>query len=223
MVSVASGFATATDDDGDDESGTETLVGGLLEPEFESEGANRDVTDEIELDDGPTIAEVTFGENGVAFDVTAVPQTDQDSDVPMMVGHQASPSIGGMMTSADSYVFEVDPVVSDADESDLEWELAITQPVAEEGEIEEPALEFEGDESSVLEPIRFDGTETVVATHDGEQFAAVALAQTLEQQAHAERFFVETEGPFEDESDVEVEGPAWVWIYASGEWALAVE
>ncbi|WP_255191914.1 hypothetical protein [Natronobeatus ordinarius] len=192
-----------------------------LEADFEFEGAGQRVTDEVELDDGPVIAMVEY-DGDASIHAHAIPQADQDMERVIVMTDDGPRGVGGVMATEGPYVFEIDLlfVDFDLDESEIEWTITIVQPVAEEGDAIEPPVEFEGEVSTLLGPVRLDGTEVAAATHDAEgNFQIDALPQEAE---FADAMFFET-GEFEGETTVDTEGVNWITVEAGGEWTLSIE
>lgn len=207
--STTGGITTAQDNtDEDDE----------IESDFEFEGTGQTVTTETELADGPTIGIVEYGGNG-SITVNAVPQGEQGYEEVLVMTDNASPGVGGMMAAEGTYVFEIVPTSFDLDtnSSDIEWQLAITQPEATQDEAQEPPLEFEGTESTILGPIMFQGTETAAVSHDGDGWLEI---EVLPQNGDfASSLFYES-GTFSGETVVRAEGIGWVPVQATGDWTL---
>lgn len=215
-------------DDSSDETRDDTAsegreISGIdgLEPEYEFEGSGQSVTDEVELDDGPTIGVFDY-DGGASMTVNAIPQADQDREEPIVMTDEDARGVSGMMATAGPYVFEVEPgfVDTDVDESEIGWELAIAQPEVSEDEISQPPLEAEGDESTVLGPIELEGTEVAAATHEGEGLFEVTILPADDE--FKELPFFES-GEHEGEATVRSEGLAWVTVQATGAWTLTIE
>ncbi|QFU84323.1 hypothetical protein [Natronorubrum aibiense] len=207
--STTGGATTAQDNtDKDDE----------IEPDFEFDGTGQTVTTEIELADGPAIGTIEYGGNG-SITVNAVPQGEQGYEDVLVMTDNASPGVGGMMAVEGPYVFEIVPTSFDLDteSSNMEWQLAIIQPEAAENEAQEPPLEFEGTESTILGPIMFQGTETATVSHDGDGWLDI---EVLPQNGDfATSLFYES-GTFSGETVVRTEGIGWVPVQATGDWTL---
>lgn len=193
-----------------------------FDPDYEFEGTGQGVTDEIELNDGVTIGQLEYGE-GASMTVSAIPQSGDDFERPIVMTDEGSFGVGGILASEGPYLFEIEPLVVDIDldESDIEWHLAITQPeIDDEDDVATPPLEADGDESTVLGPIECEGTETAAVTHDGEgRFAVDILPSEAD---FPDSLFFES-GEFEGETTVSTEGIGWITIQATDEWTLEIE
>ncbi|MGQ3411750.1 hypothetical protein ACT4ML_05750 [Natrinema sp. LN54] len=193
-----------------------------FDPDYEFEGTGQGVTDEIELNDGVTIGQFEYS-GGASMTVSAIPQSDDDYERPIVMTDEGEAGVGGILASEGSYLFEIEPlfVDIDLDESDIEWRLAITQPeVNDEDDVATPPLETDGDGSTVLGPIECEGTETAAVTHDGEGSFAVDILPS--EADYPDSLFFES-GEFEGETTVSTEGTGWITVQATDTWTLEIE
>jgi len=193
---------------------------GEHEPDFVFEGRGQTVTQEVTLEKRPTVGKLEYGGDG-SVTVNAIPQGKQGYEEILVMTDTASPGVGGMIAVDGPYVFEIVPTSFDlnVESSSMEWRLTITQPAVTESEIRDPPLAFEGAESTVLGPFRFDGTETATATHDGEGTLEIEI---LPQNADFTTSLFYEFGSFNGETVVRTDGVGWVTVQATGDWTLTV-
>ena len=123
--------------------------------EFDGEGVT--VTDEFEIDSGPTVIEGTHdGESD--FFVRAVPR-EEGGDQSLINHFGAYEGSTGAFIEEGTYVIYVD--------ADGSWELSIRQPRVSEDEATEPPVSIEGTGPDWTEPILFDETTRIAGRYDG--------------------------------------------------------
>lgn len=183
--------------------------------EFDGEGVT--VTDEFEIDDGPTVVEgVHEGES--TFFVQIVPRENgQDYTVINHFGEFDGTS--GTYVEAGTYTVYVD--------ADGAWELTVRQPRVSADEADEPPLTVSGDGSDWIGPVLFDGTTRVAARYDGEADFGVEVVPEDQDSSEfvwdgGELVFTAI-GPFAGKTSVRVDGVGYVDIEATGEWTLELE
>lgn len=183
--------------------------------EFTGEGAT--ITDEFELETGPTLVEGSHGGEST-FDVRIVPdESDEDYALITRVGEFEGST--GTFIEDGTYLLEVD--------ADGPWELVVRQPRAAETEAADPPVSFEGTGTDWIGPILFDDeTRVAGACEDGSVFRVELVPQNADDSEFVwggSELIFDAIGRFLGVTDVHTDGIGYVTIDASGDWILEVE
>lgn len=191
---------------------------GSAEPdpiEFVGEGVT--VTDEFEIEGGPTLVDASH-EGESTFYVRAVPKGD-GADYSLITHTGEFDGSTGSFVEDGTYVLYVD--------ADGPWELLVRQPRVSESSAEEPPISIEGTGADWIGPILFDGDTRVAGTYDDDSIFRVEI---VPQEADDNEFVwgggelvFETIGAFGGVTAVHTNGVGYVTVEADGEWALEIE
>lgn len=208
-LGVSPQVGAVTRDDTDDDNADPDPI------EFTGQGVT--VTDEFELEAGPTL--IDAGHDGTStFDVRAVPRENgQDYSLLTYTG-EFDGSTGTFMEDG-TYVLYVD--------ADGSWELHLRQPHVSENEAEEPPISIEGTGSDWIGPILFDGETHIAAMSEDESFFGV---EVVPQDVDDNEFVWDggelvfsAVGGFDGVTTIHTDGVGYVTVDAADEWTLEIE
>lgn len=183
--------------------------------EFAGEGET--ITDEFELETGPTLVEASHGGEST-FDVRIVPD-ENEVDYALITRDGEFEGSTGTFVEDGTYLLEVD--------ADGSWELVVRQPRAAETEAADPPVSFEGTGTDWIGPILFDDETRVAGTcEDGSVFRVELVPQNADDSEFVwggSELIFDAIGRFLGVTDVHTDGIGYVTIDASGDWTLEVE
>lgn len=161
-----------------------------------------DASETIDLEPGVLIVEVTHEET-LSIEVGTAAETTV-----LLEEVDSGAAIGGMALEGGTYDLEVT--------TEGEWHIDLVQPDDEEA-LSLP-VEGEGEGPAWGGPVALEGEVAVIAAHEDQGRFAVTLVGERERITP-----IEAEDPFAGRAPIDLEGPTYVTVDATGRWWIAIE
>ena len=200
------------DGDGDDEP-VDSLEGTVLEAGERHSIDGDGPTESSAFDLAEGIVTIEFSHDGdSALEVELVPDDDV-GDVRLLPTTGADPGSGESIIPVESGSYRL---VVDADGA---WSIDLEQPAVHADDLTGLPVERSGTGSSIVGPLRTDGTVSVNATHDG---SGRFIVDGQGADGHSEQLINRT-GEFDSSRSYSAGGAVWLNVEADGNWTLEIK